>query len=76
MEWISVKDRLPKDEEILCVCVKDCERKELFISTAVFWNTMRECWSYMTVEGTKDISDTHCVTHWIPLPDLPKEYKL
>lgn len=61
-EWISVKDRLPEPFKPVIVC--------------------RLCKKGCVVEqGEKDIGDwwkvygtrTKAVTHWMPLPEPPKE---
>jgi hypothetical protein len=56
-EWISADDRLPPfDQEVLCR-----EHGRTFVgevgTTGVWWD---------------DESSYHGVTHWMPLPDLPK----
>lgn len=77
MEWISVKDRLPEnDDEVLIYIVKD-------IVQAYF---LRGYWhgSIMVTDNMNDgyVSDRRIVkegssfdfvTHWMPLPEPPKE---
>jgi len=66
-EWISVKDRLPDDDEnyyeaVLVYCV---------------YGGCKECdVAYLTT--TKNWLDEKCnaqipVTHWMPLPEPPKD---
>ena len=56
-EWVSVKDRQP--------CVEECRYliclDDGFIATAI-WDNGWELWA-----------DAGEVTHWMPLPDAPKE---
>lgn len=58
MKWISVKDRLPNSVYVLC-----CYNNSLpFIASYGVWG------SYWTHKGEQ----IH-VTHWMPLPEPPKE---
>lgn len=60
MEWISVKDRLPeKRKDVLC-CFNGI-RKMVEIS----WMDSTRCFLYEDIYGK--------VTHWMPLPEPPKE---
>jgi|GEM_PF-5843592 hypothetical protein len=81
MEWISVKDSMPKTEFIEYignisgnVLIKVLNDNEVRMG---WWNLDKRKW--------KDASDLACcgcpdmqyefeqVTHWMPLPELPKE---
>lgn len=70
MEWISVKDRLPKSSLWVLVAYKTSKRQCLMMEIAYLQNYFGyQDWytteaKYNTVEG---------VTHWMPLPELPKE---
>jgi len=58
MEWISVKDRLPNKVYVLC-----CNSNSLpFIACFGVWGNYWAC----SGERTN-------VTHWMPLPEPPKE---
>lgn len=59
MDWISVKDRLPEEGDDFLVCVKE-KNGYCYIDIMSFWIRVGE-WS---IEG---------VTHWMPLPELPKK---
>lgn len=61
-KWISVKDRLPEDGGYYLVT---CEGIERYVKTA-FWVITKQIWKlgYVTLPN---------VTHWMPLPELPKE---
>lgn len=72
MNWISVKDRLPKlkdgkSEQILVY--GKSEDDEYIITKAIFYsNEFDECWE------SGDLREGHLdVTHWMPLPEPPKE---
>ena len=58
-KWISVKERLPEEKQRVIV---RCER----IGTSVGWIWWGE---WMTDIGPR----AGKITHWIPLPEPPKE---
>ena len=61
--WISVADRLPKPHETVLV-IRRNQRKKLSV----------ECGCYMG-SGDWQVGTrlTRPVTHWMPLPEIPKE---
>jgi len=64
MEWISVKDRLPETDNEYIVALDFLEVKSTtmnFMSIPSKWHTM----------SSIDVSKR--VTHWMPLPEPPKE---
>ena len=68
-QWISVKDR-PPCEYGNYLAVVDGEVMECLYSTP---NTGLICaWSTCDAYGFKSIPDTK-ITHWMPLPEPPKE---
>lgn len=73
-EWISVEDRLPNQDCKVIVCVQKVRGgfviKERFVTTAVFYMTMTGK-HYFDFAG----NNTGIVTHWMPLPEPPKEEK-
>ena len=67
MEWISVKDRLPEvEEEVLaCYYFKPFLNK-MFVGVLTYFVFDEEPhWQYESIGLT--------VTHWMDLPELPKE---
>jgi hypothetical protein len=64
MEWISVKDRLPNNNQWVL---------------AFNGNDMCVCWTdishhdYLFMFGLSHRSQFQNVTHWMPLPELPNE---
>ena len=61
MKWISVKERLPeKERAVLCHCRAN-------IIEALYLDT-DECWQGFSGRYMKNF-----VTHWMPLPEPPKE---
>ena len=64
MEWISVKDRLPDIDNEYIVALDFLEVK----STTMNFMSMPSKWYTMS---SIDVSKR--VTHWMPLPEPPKE---
>lgn len=65
MNWISVKDKLPPYGQQVIVCRpygKDCLKVE---------QGCRDLGDWWRVYGTR----TKRVTHWMPLPEPPKEVR-
>lgn len=63
-EWISVKDRLPENRQVVLFHQKNgfiyCAQYTDFFDEE-YWSIDGDCWS------AKD------VTHWMPLPEPPKK---
>lgn len=66
MKWISVEDRLPDDAEYYLVCLKRKKTPPRVMQGFYRW-----------IDGTFYIGKRRCnegeVTHWMSLPDLPKQ---
>lgn len=62
MEWISVKEKLPGTGVRVLACSK---RGSVFICKR---DSPRN--SFFRIDGT---SKYRCFTHWMPLPEPPKE---
>ena len=68
MKWISVTDRLPKvGGDYLVVDLDGCQAVLPYSSRIKRWN------EDMHGEKIIDYWDTDEVTHWMPLPEPPKE---
>lgn len=70
MEWISVKDRLPEyDEKVIAYCKKT---NKYFVGFARKSYSGDTYWCLVGAAGA-----TYCVkskvTHWMPMPEPPKE---
>lgn len=62
MQWISVKDRLPEDDgKYLC-----CTRSGAIV--VVKYHHFRDTGRWRTYESV-----AQSITHWMPLPEPPKE---
>ncbi len=75
MEWISVKDRLPKEYEPVLVTYKSSSsvgRKWCSDGLA----TIDKCkiWHWWDSGDIGDeVDEENKITHWMPLPEPPKE---
>ena len=67
-KWISIKNKLPDNEEIFLVYRGEAKDPEIELG---LWNKNKKKFEYYDSEcyGYK-IDD---VTHWMPLPEPPKE---
>jgi len=64
-KWISVKDRLPEDQgEYLCC--SNMKNKD-----GSHW--IEICYFYISNEWIHYSGDEAIPTHWMPLPELPKD---
>lgn len=86
-QWISVKERLPTGEDPVLILVKETEhygynkekRKVYYCQYLAYWDG--DEWFTTWCNGCRKISDTakepyaddYEVTHWMPLPEPPKE---
>jgi hypothetical protein len=73
-EWISVKDRLPFDkfQEVICV-ISD---GDIPYSTSLTWrehNGESSPCGFYYYQHSKYILMDEWVTHWMPLPEPPKQ---
>ena len=66
MEWISVKDRLP-DHKTQCIGYFEVAYSYGFNINEVFYNDGRWFWDLDSIEN---------ITHWMPLPEPPKQIKI
>lgn len=86
-EWISVKERLPDEEEDVLVFVRNIEhygrhnkKRSIYRNVFVGWRVDDE-WAtiychgfqYLDKESDKHPNEEYEVTHWMPLPKSPTE---
>ncbi len=71
MDWISVKDRLP--EQMIPVLTCRMPVGDLHILMINFIGIRkRRMWYYR--DALMGINFPHRVTHWMPLPEYPKDF--
>lgn len=67
-KWISVKDRLPPDQGKKVLVVNGHE----YISVLALWKKeYGNKWTWIDERG--HFKHTNDITHWMPLPEPPKE---
>ncbi len=70
MDWVSVKDKLPEENENVILF----DGSEVFCGNFFFGKENRICWGIQACDGIcygnykKDE-----ITHWMPLPNPPKD---
>ena len=88
-EWISVKDRLPEENEAVNIVWMNTEPESYyehikgkpFVSTGVYFRGKWYWWSSVVQDWLAEYGNCEAdemdkaiiVTHWMPLPELPKE---
>ena len=73
-EWISVKDRLPDNKEydwVLAQVVED--NGYMHIPRVLEYRQAKDDWFEETYGWLSEHNGLFSVTHWMPLPDSPKE---
>ena len=74
MEWISVSDNLPKNDECVDVYFNDFQDLSGRIEN-VFYSESEKWWMWDVQSdrvNEKIFLSGSCVTHWMPLPEPPK----
>jgi hypothetical protein len=68
MKWISVKDRLPEENDyFLCYRTNIYRGKEISLYEVLEFIEKFKVWRGNGYPNTED------VTHWMPLPEPPKD---
>lgn len=68
-KWIPVTERLPENDEVVLIL---CKIGKMFVGFRKQLYSKRYVWQILTArDSTKEI--TQIVTHWMPLPEPPKE---
>ncbi len=69
-DWISVEDRFPEHNQV-CLCVDNFDT----IYVLKWWGKIFPNWTYPNCTDTTGIYHPLCgiITHWMPLPEPPKE---
>lgn len=69
--WMSVDEMLPEfDEVVLCCLESGFDGRPLY--QFMLRHFEDEGWYWCDHEGE---GDDYSVTHWVPMPDAPKQYK-
>lgn len=66
--WIPVTERLPEDRQSVLVHRDD---GGIFIFEYFTTSPTDECW----IDDHLNVYSAYCITHWMPLPQPPKEEK-
>lgn len=76
-EWISVKDRLPNNDEHDWVLAQVMEPATGFmpIPKVMEYRESNNDWYEETMGWLSEHNGVFAVTHWMPLPEPPKEDK-
>ena len=70
-KWISVKDRLPEDEELVLILYKN---GAMFVGyCGKQYCDFERRWRIKTALNSTKLLNLGRVTHWMPLPEPPKE---
>jgi len=65
--WISVGERLPEKHVEVLICTENYGKNELGFATVAVWDGSE--W----IETWDRQKSVHYVSHWMPLPEPPKE---
>ena len=71
-EWISVKERMPKNGQHVLFCGYDFEDPDLFTYSGFYRESRgKGCWYTDSPGGFRHHVDCEYVTHWLPMPRIP-----
>lgn len=72
-DWIGIRDRLPRQgKEVLVAWKRYSGEKDIVIGQIFKVNKGDWYFTYCDVNGTNSLDDSQ-VTHWMLLPNLPKQ---
>lgn len=76
-EWISVKDRLPDNDEVVLVSTAS-PKGPIAVFTAYYWpyesnahGDVKNAWQNCDLDGIYQLNAAY-ITHWMPLPAPPE----
>ena len=67
MEWIKCSDKMPKYGELILAYCEDG------LVTSLRLNKKNKYWNTDKWENGEELFRLNYVTHWMPLPDKPKD---
>lgn len=70
MEWISVKDRLPYDEEECLIVFKSYKSN---IVVLAYFSEIEDGWNCVSVPFNSEFVNKREVSHWIKIPTPPSK---
>ncbi len=68
MEWISVKDRFPKNHQEILMTYNDLVMEGMFLQGKFYHPS-----GCAHIERFCNCEPQEGITHWMPLPESPKE---
>ncbi len=80
MEWISVKDELPEDEQVIDVWMPEIKKKNKRLENIIFYKRYSLLdyrknfffqWNFNN--ETTIFLEENRITHWMPLPKPPNQ---
>lgn len=73
-EWISVKDRLPeKNRAVLCILKFRYGESGLRFTGLLYLDNENKWHNFFSAGDVFGLNEIYEVTHWMTLPDPPKE---
>ena len=72
MEWISVEERLPEVDTGVLVAVRHMQTGQFYVRYDWRIKTTERCWWWKKTSES-NVADLLAVTHWMPMPEPPKE---
>lgn len=69
-EWIKVTEKFPDPmEPVLGICISQCKEYIKWIGIVQVYFIPQSGWSRCELHNSESVY----ITHWMPLPELPKE---
>lgn len=73
MEWISVSDRIPEYKQFVLFCVKSDQLQIFYLGWIESGSELKSKKDEWYADSAFDWFDKEQVTHWMPLPEAPKQ---
>lgn len=72
-DWISVKDKSPNQGDVVPVIIQGIVLYAMWQDNDFVLLSFSNVFQSVMVVGLPEIGSVIDVTHWMPLPELPKE---